>query len=263
MLSCRNAFIMVGRVLSLSLHLLITAVLALLLLLPAECMQVPFHAAAASCAAARNPQIWAPYTAAVTLLRCLLQHALGSGLFVHTVSVTAQHTTSSTLAVSMLQQLQDAGLMQQLPDMLWDAADAVNLATAPDSTREPNVLLKMADDLLEISERVVLLHRGLREVLQARAVLAPPTCGLIHTAMRLFSGHLPTLQHRQQQHDPHQQHQHQQQPVFCSVCQRLADTECMQQAASVESSAKEMVLDLENAFMPHAFFGPGVGHLLV
>jgi hypothetical protein len=95
----------------------------------------------------------------------------------------------------MLQQLQDAGLMQQLPDMLWDAADAVNLATAPD-TREPNVL----------------------------------------------------LQHRQQQHDLHQQHQHQQQPVFCSVCQRLADTECMQQAASVESSAKEVVLDLESAF---------------
>jgi hypothetical protein len=162
--------------------------------------------------------------------------------------MTAPHTTSSTLAVSMLQQLQDAGLMQQLPDMLWGAADAVHLATAPDGTCEPNVLLKMADDLLEISERVVLLHRGLRAVLQARAVLAPPTCGLIHTAMRLFSGHLPTLQQRQQQHDPNQQHQHQQQPLFCSVCQRLADTECMQQAASVAFSAKEMVLDLENAF---------------
>ena len=168
--------------------------------------QVPFHAAATMCAAG-DPAVGEPdpllHTAAVYVLRAILQSAHSAGLFKFQL---AAQDTSSTLAVSMLQQLQDAGLMQQLPVLLWSATEDLRdaLAIPARGSLMLHAFLDRAADMLSITEHVILLHRALPAVLQAHALLAPAGFALIAVAMQYLSVHLPAL-HQQQQQQQQQQ----------------------------------------------------------
>jgi hypothetical protein len=177
---------------------------------PAFCLpaclnvQVPFHAAA-TCSAAGEANPFA-HAAACNILKTILQSAHSAGLFKLQLAV---QDTSSTLAVSMLQQLQDAGLMQQLPVSLSFAADELQdelVTNADGCVAGLHAFLDRALDVLTITEHVIQLHRGLPAVLQAQCVLAPTAFRLIETAMRYISVHLSIAQQPQQQ-QPGQQGQ--------------------------------------------------------
>jgi hypothetical protein len=173
-------------------------------------VQVPLHAGAACSTAIKPGQEQLELllrTAAVRVLQAILHTEHSAGLF--KLQLAAQDT-SNNLAVSMLQQLQDAGLMQQLPVLLSNSAKDFRdaLATQTDGSAMLHAamhaaLLDKAANMLSITEHVIQLHRGLPTVLHAHAVLAPAAVGLIATVMRYISAHLPNLQQHQQQ--PHQQ----------------------------------------------------------
>jgi hypothetical protein len=181
-------------------------------LLPLHCLnvQVPFYAAAA-CRAATQPGAAHPlanplaHAAACTVLKTILQSASCAGLFKPQLG---SQDTSSNLAVSMLQQLQDAGLMQQLPVSLGMAVEDLRDALVMPTLGSPmlHAYLNRAADMLTITEHVILLHQGLPAVLQAHAVLAPAAFDLITAAMRYLSVHLSALKQQQQ---PGQQQQEQ------------------------------------------------------
>jgi hypothetical protein len=101
----------------------------------------------------------------------------------------------------MLQQLQDAGLMKQLPVSLWNATEDLRDALAMPARGIPmlHALLDRAAVMLTITEHVIQLHHGLPAVLQAHAVLTPAAFTLIVVAMKYLSVHLPALQQQQQQ----------------------------------------------------------------
>ena len=173
-------------------------------------VQVPFHAAAA-CSAAIKPgqEQLEPIlrTAAVRVLKAILQSAQSAGLFKLQLSAP---DASSTLAVSMLQQLQDAGLMQQLLVLLSNATDGLEhkVASRADGSENLHTYLDKAADVLTVSNYVIQLQQGVAAVLQAHAVLAPAACRAIAAGMRYLSVHLSALQQQQQRQQQGQQLQH-------------------------------------------------------
>jgi hypothetical protein len=135
----------------------------------------------------------------------------------------------------MLQQLQDAGLMQHLPESLCSAAAELTdmLATNADrSVAKLHAYLDMPADLLTITAHVIQLHRGLPAVLQAHAVLTPAACGLIAAAMRYISGHLHLQQQQCQQLRQLTQHQ------------QKAQRHLLQKGTAVVLAAREYVASL-------------------
>jgi hypothetical protein len=112
----------------------------------------------------------------------------------------------------MLQQLQDAGLMQQLPVLMLKAAEDLQdtLASRADGSTRLHVYLDKAADVLTVSYAVIRLHHELHAVRQAHAVLAPAACGTIAEAMKYLSVHLPALQQLSVHLPALQQHQRQQ-----------------------------------------------------
>jgi hypothetical protein len=133
----------------------------------------------------------------------------------------------------MMQQLQDAGLMQQLPVSLWSATEDLRDALAIPARGSPmlHAFLDRAADMLSITEHVILLHRALPAVLQAHAVLAPAGFALIAVAMQYLSVHLPAL---------HQQQQQQQQQPGMQTAQRVL----LLKGAEVVLAAEQLVATL-------------------